>query len=321
MSQNYIGKTLSALLVALVVMGPASLAFAKENGERGEREREDRKELRKELRSEKSENKGKGKKEDSCIRAFGHLIAPGFIKLFGETEVKAGCNLPFGIGKKFGDNGTGTASSTDTTAPVISNVASNPGIISASISWTTDERAMGDVFVSRTPSVNIDATSTIKVSEGSFFKTRDKTRDHRIIVRDLAASTTYYAVIRTADKAGNTSRSAEFSFTTKAPEVTNDTLAPTISSVATVSGGTNVAIGWKTNEPATSKVYYSANTPVNVAATTTASVGSADLTGVHFVVIPNLSTSTKYYFVAESKDAAGNARMTSEFSATTLLGL
>ena len=80
-------------------------------------------------------------------------------------------------------------------------------------------------------------------------------------------------------------------------------------------------IGWRTNEPATSKVFYSATSPVSVAATATASVSSSDLTSIHFVLVPSLSTSTKYYFVAESKDAAGNKRTTAEFSATTALGL
>ncbi|MBX4215901.1 fibronectin type III domain-containing protein, partial [Candidatus Parcubacteria bacterium] len=277
MTHNYLAKTLSVALVALFIASPFG-AYAKEDGKKVSAEAKAKVEV------EKKENKD----DRSCLRAFGHLIAPGWIKQNGDIGLAGHCSFPFGIQKKFSGSGTTTP---DTVAPVISNVAVKAELTEAVITWTTDERAKGTVFFGTSPSLNLESTSTLRVSEGGFFTGKE----HRVVVKDLAASTTYHAVIRVEDKSGNKTTSAAVTFTTKSPVTAGDTAAPVISSVATVASNLSVGIGWKTNEPATSKVYYSASTPVNVSTTGTASVSSSDLTSVHFVLIPALSTSTKYY--------------------------
>lgn len=306
MSHNYALKTIPLALIALLLLSPFG-AFAKENG-KGKSEAK---------RAEKAEHMEKREKQEkkersSCVKAFGHLIAPGWLRVKANLEGDVHCELPFGIGKKFGGQGTST-SSADIAAPVISGIVANAELTDAVISWKTDERTKGTIFYGTSASINVNSASTLRVDEKRFFSGRE----HEVAVRGLAASTTYYAIVRAEDKAGNASVSSVFSFTTKSPVAAGDTVAPAILDVATVAGAGSVGIGWRTNEPATSKVFYSAGTPVSVSATATASVGVSDLTSIHFVLIPGLSASTTYYFVAESKDAAGNTNVTSEFSATT----
>jgi len=295
MAHKFTSRTASALLAVAILSLPFG-AYAEE----------DKKAAKAEVRVEKS--------EQSCLKAFGHLVAPGWLRVKGETSGEVRCDLPFGINKKFGGKGTTTP---DTTAPVTTAVTATADATSAIVSWKTDERTKSAIFFGTASPLNIESTSTARVHEGRLFA-KD---EHRVVLRGLSASTTYYLVIKAEDKAGNTSHSTQITFTTKAPITVRDTVSPIISSVVTVAGNASVGIDWKTNEPSTSKVYYSASAPVQIAATTTASAGSSGLTNVHFVLIPNLSANTKYYFVAESKDAANNAQITSEFSGTTLLGL
>lgn len=99
------------------------------------------------------------------------------------------------------------------------------------------------------------------------------------------------------------------------PSSTPDTTAPTISSLSvtgiTTSGAT---ISWTTNEVATSKVYYSISSPVTASSTATE---SALLVTGHSMSLTGLATSTTYYYMVESKDAAMNKVTSSQGSFTT----
>lgn len=291
-------------LLATFVISPA-FTFAKENdkGNKGENEKKE----------QNKNNKGDDKNNKGCFKAFGHLIAPGWIKHNGQLSVGEECHLPFGIGKKFrGDHSTTTpptATTTDTTAPVISNLTSATRPFSAVVRWTTNEKSDTAVFFSTaSPVVTTGNPSVVKAG---------LVRDHQITIQNLAASTTYYAVVRSKDAAGNTTLSSQFSFITKSPVVNNDTTAPVITSIVSVTGTTSVKVGWTTNEFATSRVYYSTNATVDVNATTTAFVDRTALEKSHLLNITGLTASTTYYLIVESVDASGNISRSAVFPATT----
>lgn len=203
----------------------------------------------------------------------------------------------------------------DVAPPVISSVAAveiEP--TEATIVWTTDEPATSRVFFSTGAPVN-PATARVETSGGL-------TVNHRVSLDDpgqLAPNTTFFFIVESVDAAGNVSRSVQFSFTTSAsaPPPAGDTIAPVISGVS-VSGVTSssASIAWATNEPATSKLFISTNTPVNPA---TASVVSrtALVTNHSIPFLTGLTSNTTFFFVVESVDAAGNVSRTNEFTFTT----
>ncbi len=103
------------------------------------------------------------------------------------------------------DEGTG-----DTTPPVIANVhEENVGATVADIVWDTDEPATSVVRYGTTsgnyPLSESDAALVLS---------------HRVTLTGLAASTTYFYVVESADGAGNTATSPEHAFTTTAPAAT-----------------------------------------------------------------------------------------------------
>ncbi len=283
--------------------------------EKKEEKREDYREEKKDKREDKREEK-KDKAEfrrestKSCLKAFGHLIAPGFIKKNGELNPSSYCLLPFGISKKFSgwNNGTTTP---DTIAPLISSITSVTGTNDVVVRWTTNEKADSTIFWSKVFPVDMNTASSSTKS--------DLTRDHKLTVSGLQASTTYYAVVRSKDKAGNTATSSQFSFTTKG--LPTDTTVPVISSVALVVGTSTVNVAWSTNEQATSKLFYSTVSPLVLTASTTNVVASGTLSTSHSLQATGLATSTAYSFVVQSTDNSGNITNSPEFTATTTSGL
>jgi hypothetical protein len=123
-------------------------------------------------------DKKEEKKETGCFRAFGHLIAPGWIKHNAKFTLSDECLLPFGIGKKFHDNNSTTTPTIDTTAPIITSLTANPRVTSTVIYWTTNERSDSTVYIT--------APSTSSVTRSGLV------RDHQIVVNSLATSTTYH---------------------------------------------------------------------------------------------------------------------------------
>ena len=98
---------------------------------------------------------------------------------------------------------------------------------------------------------------------------------------------------------------------------TPDIIPPVISSVSVGAITTaNATVSWNTNESATSKVYYSASSPLNFA--TASAVSSSTLVTAHAISLPGLNPSTVYYFAVESKDGSNNTATTSQMSFTTL---
>jgi len=252
--------------------------------------------------SKNDDNKNKSVGQNSCVKAFGHLIAPGWLKKNGDTidrdYIAQNCWLPFGIAKKFRGNNASTTP--DVTAPVISNIRSNPAKKQAEVKWATNEFANSTVYWNTSSSVDTSDTAAQKVVNNRFVK------NHQVILRNLTPNTTYYFVVRSRDGAGNSAVSGVNSFTTK-PASSTDSQLPVISNVVTVVGTTTIQVGWKTNENTTDRVYYSTILPVTLNASTTLYVSNASTTKTHLVTLPDLTSNTTYYLVIESTDGAGNS--------------
>lgn len=75
-------------------------------------------------------------------------------------------------------------------------------------------------------------------------------------------------------------------------------------------------INWRTNEDASSKVYYSTTTPLNASTALNATVGGS--VTAHSVPLTGLTANTRYYVVVESSDAKGNKSTSAEFYFNTL---
>lgn len=325
---------IGAFIVSIAVMASLVLApgfiLAKENGngnnngnnekkEQKKQEKQESKQEKKETKQAKKDQKKNTEKNAKnenggvkCLKAFGHLIAPGWIKHNGPLTIGENCRLPFGIWKKLnGGNGTTTPPLGDITAPIISSLVANPRVGSAVVRWTTNERADSTVFYSTTSPVNLNSSSTKSVTRLAF------ARDHRLVLNSLTSSTTYFAIVRSKDPSGNTATSSQISFVTKPSNAVNDILPPVISVIVGTAGTSTVQVGWKTNEFAASRVYYSTLSSVDLNATTTSFVENTSLVKNHSLKVSGLASSTVYYFIVESADASGNVSRSGIFSRTT----
>ncbi len=102
------------------------------------------------------------------------------------------------------------STTTDTTGPVISNVrVSSLGTNQATVMWNTDEASNSYLYFGTTTPVVIGATSTMSVSN------TNHVTSHSLQALNLASSTTYYFIVRSADAFGNMSTSTQFSTTTR----------------------------------------------------------------------------------------------------------
>ncbi len=247
------------------------------------------------------------KTDTSCLKAYGHLIAPGWFKKNGSITIDANCWLPFGIAKKF--RGNNASSTPDVIAPVISNLSFNPAQKQAEIRWNTDENSNSVVFWNTTSTVDTSDTAANRITKA------DYTKNHRVILRNLTPETTYYVVVKSKDASGNSSLSNVGSFKTLTP--TADTQVPVISNVVTIIGTSTIQVGWKTNENTTDRVYYSTILPVTLNASTTSYVSNTTGTQTHALTLSGLTPDTTYYVVIESTDTAGNVTTSATFSAHT----
>ena len=73
-----------------------------------------------------------------------------------------------------------------------------------------------------------------------------------------------------------------------------------------------MVVSWRTNEAATSQVFYGASTTMGLSTTL-----DATLVTNHSQTITGLSADTKYYYEVQSKDAAGNLRTSEQEDFTT----
>lgn len=288
-------------LIAVLFIAVPLTSFAKNNGNgngngngKGKANKEEKKQDKDQKKITKSASAALRQIQDddkSCWRAFGHLIAPGWIKHNGPVDVGLECNLPPGIAKKL--RGGNASTTPDTTAPVISAILAAPGIDSARIMWATNERATSKVYYSTTaPVVPGPGVPAVSNSAPTTFRT--------LTLSGLSSGTTYYYVIESADAAGNVARTSSLSFTT-APVSTST--PPVISMIGETVGSTTASITWKTAGPSTSLVLYSTSTPVNPVSALAASSSAPVLD--HEIHLSGLATSTTYFYTVTSTNNAG----------------
>lgn len=98
-----------------------------------------------------------------------------------------------------------------------------------------------------------------------------------------------------------------------------DVTAPVISSIKTLTEPTMSTISWITNEPSTSEIFYSTNTPVDVSLNTTRHESNNTLVTKHSINITGLAPSTIYHFVIKSADAKNNIKISNESAFMTNL--
>lgn len=271
-------------------------------------EKQFRKEAKKREKEKAKEERKNEKKNKSCLKAWGHLIAFGWLNKNSSVEVDLeNCSIPFGIAKKLSNGGN--SSTPDTVAPTISNIRIFTSHTSAIIAWDTNEKTSGKVYYSSTTPVNINTASVIKSTKGL------EGKSHFVSLGGLATGTTYYFIVEAKDKAGNTSTSTQSSFVTKSVSTPIDLTAPIISATSTAVSSTTITVNWTTSEPSTSKVYYSTTTPINTSLSYF--VLNASLITNHSIKIEGLSSSTLYHLLIESKDSATNTATSTQFSTTT----
>lgn len=100
----------------------------------------------------------------------------------------------------------------DTTPPSISNVAVSVTTTSATIEWTTDEPADGQIEYGTTASYG-SASPLVQALDVS----------HSVILSGLAPSTIYHFRVKSTDGAGNRAQSGDFTFATLAQASTTST--------------------------------------------------------------------------------------------------
>lgn len=199
---NVLGSLSLLVIIMSLVLTPA-IGLAKEKG--NGRERDDNKEERREDKQEKKERKEERKDARYCFRAFGHLIAPGWIKNFGSSSTSTiNCWLPFGISKKFGNSTT----TLDIIPSVIRQVAVISSTSTISVSWRTNEPSTSRLWYSTTTPIT---STTANLVENNTLKL-----NHLLTVNSLATGTPYYLVIESLDGSNNSRKSAQFIASTTA---------------------------------------------------------------------------------------------------------
>lgn len=174
----------------------------------------------------------------------------------------------------------------DKTAPVVSEVSSEPSTCSAKITWTTDEKS--------------DSLAKYGTEAGNLnFTVYDATMvfSHSLVFEDLSAGTTYYYEVQSKDAAGNVNTSSGIFITLP------DTEAPLISNVNAEANSSSATISWNTDEVSDTGVRYSINPDLSGAV----QKYDASRTDTHFIELTNLTPETTYYYEVLSADLAENS--------------
>ncbi len=176
----------------------------------------------------------------------------------------------------------------DVTPPVLSSVAAGSlTLTGATVTWTTDEASNGTVDYGTTNSYGSVAGSATDFTATS----------HAVALTGLANGTTYHFRVNSTDASGNTSSSADDTFTTTA-----DTTAPTISSANALANQTGAYVAWDTDEAANSEVDYGTTLSYGSSATALTTYGAT-----HAIEISGLASNTAYDYRIVTADAAGNS--------------
>lgn len=142
----------------------------------------------------------------SCRIAYGHLFAFGWLKkdsIDDDTReyLRDNCQIPSGIFKRIREHKNNHSSTTpDTISPIISDIDTTIGTTTLTINWNTDENTSSRIYYS---------TTTPAIQTSSYITDVHRIKSHAITVNNLIEATKYYFVIKSKDKAGNTTLSNE----------------------------------------------------------------------------------------------------------------
>jgi hypothetical protein len=180
-------------------------------------------------------------------------------------------------------------------APVISAVTSN-GVTatSATITWTTDQAASSLVQYGTTASYGSASAlnSTLAIT-------------HSVTLTGLTPGTTYNYAATSANAAGNSATSANFTFSTPAQ-------APSILALnASGITGTTATISWTTTQAASSQVQYGTSAAYG------SNTQSSALITVHSMALTGLTPGTAYNYAVTSANASGLSTTSANMTFTT----
>lgn len=195
------------------------------------------------------------------------------------------------------------ATTTDVTAPVISNVVITPTSTGAGVTWNTNEAAVGQVFYGTTTSYGHSTTLETTAST-----------THAATLSGLTASTTYHYQITARDASLNTSATTDATFMTTAAATTTPS-APTISNIAVSGVGTSTAtITWNTNLASSTQLFYGTTTGYGHSTTLDTTATSS-----HSVALSGLTEATLYHFHIVATNGTGSTTSSDQtfFSAST----
>jgi phosphodiesterase/alkaline phosphatase D-like protein len=186
----------------------------------------------------------------------------------------------------------------DVTAPSITNIGTTVTMTSATVSWTTDEAADGQIQYGLSSSYGSASSLATALTTG-----------HSIVLTGLTQGTTYHFRVLTRDGYGNTASSADATFTTDAPDGT----PPVSSSIqATLVTNSSARISWVTNELADTQVQYGLTSAYG----TTTPLDSTLAIG-HAVALTGLNAGSTYHYRVLSRDAAGNMSASADMTFRT----
>lgn len=132
----------------------------------------------------------------------------------------------------------------------------------------------------------------------------------------LPEGTTFYVTVPgTAFKDSSNNYFDGFTASTTWVFTTADLTPPVISSIATSTATTTATVGWSTNELASTRLWYSADSSF---ASSTSETDTSPRVLSHQVALSNLVACTLYNFKVVSKDASSNIATSSNASFTTI---
>lgn len=340
MKKSNIKNSLSGAVIALMVLTPA-FAFAKENKDNGENNRQEIK-VSSSAAVSNSSNENDNEQEDSLTnnsKENSDMPSPNNLSKDEEKDNKGESEnhsnkehdkANFGTCLKtlrdltisdilslnlanttklsevcFGTTSTTTDTTTDVTAPVINTTITEASTSTIKVTVATNEASKIKVFYSTNV---IDTNPSTAHVESSVLATTTV-----LTISNLTPNTTYNLVVEAKDASGNTKTGN--SFTAKTTALL--TPAPVISNVTASTGSSTIGLSWSTNSLATSKVFVSTSTPVDTSTTSTSFIENLSLVTNHVLTIPGLVANTIYNMVIQSKDAIGNIVNSIEFHVAT----
>lgn len=173
------------------------------------------------------------------------------------------------------------------------------GVDRATIMWATDEPATAVVEYGLTEGY------------GQAAEIRQPETAQTVVLTNLEADTRYHYRVRVRDEAQSETLSDDRVFrTASGPDIQPPVI---LESPNVIPGTDQVRIRFRTDEPALSTVHFGTSQ-----GSLTRAVGSFQLATDHEVLLSNLSSGTRYYYLVTTFDAAGNAPILRLRSFTTM---